>query len=365
MPTRRDTNHHCTHPIALPTILIALLSLLAAGCDKIQIPEVGQQAAPVAPPAPTTAGGPVAGQAAPVAQAPTPVPAAPAAKPDSKAVVDAFLAKAKSSPLTDIDLMQITDIEGLEHLEDVQELNLLGAGVTNTGVARLTKFPKLAKLDLSTGGVTNEGLKVIKDLPELRSLSLNHVLAVDDLTMSTIAANPGIKELYLDSTHITDVGLNELEKLENLEVLNISSTSITGAGFERFKGHKHLRSVIAQRSQLKDDALKYLLGSPIEVLEIDMSGVTDMGMVHIGKMKNLKRLSMGFSNISDFGIRKLGVMKNLEYVNARNCGGISNLLFEKLKTCKNLKYVCVTGTGVTPAACVIMKKLIPGCEIAY
>ena len=356
MFTRRDVPRPRANRLAGPTILITAIVLLAAGCDKIQIPEVGQQAAP-----PPAAAASVPVQAAPPVAPVEPIRAAP---PDPKAVVTAFIKKSKTDILLDRDLEEVTSAEGAEGFDEVQELNLGGAGITDLGVARLSKFPKLTKLELASSGVTNVGLEVIKDLPELRTLGLSRTKA-DDRIMATIASHPGIKELNISGTAVTDFGLNELEKLDDLEVLDISSTSITGSGFERFRGHKNLRAVIAQRSSLQNEALKFLINCPIEVLEIDLSGVTDLGMVHVGKMKKLKKLSMGFSNITDFGIHKLGVMKDLEWVNARNCAGISRLLFQKLMPSKNLKFVCVIGTAISATDCATLKKLKPGCQIDF
>ncbi len=354
MPTRHYAYNLSATRNVVPALLIVAVACLAAGCDKIQIPEVGQQAAPAV--------APVAPVAAPV-QAPVEAPkAVTAPPPDPKAAVTAFLKKSKTEVLLDRDLVEITSAEGAEGFELVEELHLGGQGITDEGVSRLSKFSKLNKLELAGSKVTVAGLEVIKELPELQFLGLNNT-QTDDRIMSTIAAHPGIKELYLASTAVTDVGLNELEKLDDLEVLDITSTGITGAGFQRFKGHKHLRSLIAQRSGLQNEALKFLVGCPIEVLEIDMSGVSDPGMIHVGKMKQLKRLSFGFSSISDAGIQKLGVMKDLEYVNARNCAMVSSLLFKKLMTCKKLTYVCVVGTRITATDCANLKKLIPACEI--
>ena len=87
-------------------------------------------------------------------------------------------------------------------------------------------------------------------------------------------------------------------------------------------------------------------------------------MRYVGRMKNLKRLSMSFANISDVGIKQLGVMKDLEYVNVRNDANITGrMLFNKLKLCKNLKHVNVNGTRISAAECAELMKIIPGCEV--
>ena len=51
MPTRRHTHSVGVSLLSHPIRWFALTCLLAAGCDKIQLPEVVQQAAPPAAPA--------------------------------------------------------------------------------------------------------------------------------------------------------------------------------------------------------------------------------------------------------------------------------------------------------------------------
>lgn len=360
MPTRRDTRH--CRPVRLTTwtLLSLLTGVLTTGCDKIQIPEVVQQAQPA--PQPSAAASPPPGNA-PVQPAPatTPMPAAPV---DHKTVVAAFVKKSKTQNLTDRDLIEVTEGGAPGDFDEVKELRLAGAEITDAGAARLSKFSKLTTLEMGTTGVTNVGIEVVKDLPELTSLGLSHTRA-DDRIMSTIASNPSIKELRLAQTPITDFGLNELEKLKNLESLDINHTSINGSGFEGFRGHKNLKTLIAHHSAIQNESLKFLVNCPIEVLELDQSGISDPGMVFIGRMKKLKKLSISFSSIGDAGVHKLGVMKDLEYVNVRNDPGISKLLFQKLMPCKNLKYVNVNGTLISATDCAKLRQLKPGCEVVF
>ncbi|MES2790152.1 MAG: hypothetical protein V4719_11055, partial [Planctomycetota bacterium] len=202
MPTRRDTHRHCSARFLSPPTLMLVMGLLLAGCDKIQIPEMGQPAAPAPVAAPVTP--------TPVA---TPMPTV-LAKPDTKQLVAAFLEKAKTQGLKDQDLIDLSNAEGTDGFDQVQELRL-GGEITDAGVSRLGKFPKLATLDLSNSKVSSVGLEVVKNLPSLQVLRLSQT-AADDRVMPIIAQNPGIKELYLSNTATTDFGLNELEKLDEL-----------------------------------------------------------------------------------------------------------------------------------------------------
>ncbi len=357
MPTRRDTRFPRARKKAVSAVLMMLTGLWLAGCDKIKIPEVVQQAAapaPVATPAAPAAAAPVAPVAA--------TPEVPQGKMDHKELVKAFYAKSKSFALTDRDIIEVTKEGEPGDFDEVKELRLSGAEITDAGVSKLGKFTKLTTLDLSSSKATVEGMQVIKQLPELEYIGLSSTTA-DDRILVTIGSHPSIKEVALSSTGITDFGINELEKLNDLESLDISHTGVTGKGFEKFKGHKNLKKLVAHHSGLQSEALKFLANCPIETLEIDQAGVGDAGMRYIGQMKKMKRLSMSFSSISDLGIKQMGTLKDLEYINVRNDAHISRFLFQKLMPCKNLKYVNVNGTLISATDCAALMKLKPGCEV--
>lgn len=344
---------------AVLVLLCLVGGLVVAGCDKIQIPQMGQQPA-------ATATTPAAG-VAPAAQAApdsTSVPANAAVQtgtPDPKAVVAAFLDKAsKPGQIEDQDLLKVTELTS--GLEEVKELRLTGDKITDAGVARLSKFPKLANLDLSTTRVTNDGIAVIKDMPELRSLGLGYT-AIDDRSMGLVGQQTGLTELNLAKTSVTDFGLGELGDLENLEVLDISSTGITGAGFDKFKKNKHLRVLRAQHSAIQNEALKYLTNCPIEELNLDVTGISDPGFIYVARMSKMQRLSVEFCGVSDLSINKMVVMKDLESISFRNNARVSSLLFNKLVKCKNLKSVNAAGTMITATDAAKLMKLLPGCKV--
>ncbi len=360
MPDPRAHSFPCL-PRFVPALLLSFaIALLAAGCDKIKIPDLGQGPA-AAPPAPT-AGGTAPGAQAASNAAPAPVVAPPQmAKPDPKAVVSAFLEKGKTlGAYQDEDLLKVTELT--EGLEEVKELKLLGSTITDKGVATLSKFPKLAAVDLSTSLVTNEGIAVISDMPALESLVLRKT-AIDDRAMPIIGKKVGLKEIVLAETSVDDVGLAELGDLEDLEVLDISSSGVNGRAFEKFKNHKKLRVVLGQHSHIDNDSLKWLATCPIEELNLDVAGINDQGMLHIGKMKHMKKLSLEFCGVSDISIAKMGPMKDLEYIGLRQNNGVTGRLFNKLVNCKQLKVVNAVGTSISSADIVKLNKILPNVKV--
>lgn len=329
------------------------------GCDKIQIPDLGQQ--PAAAPAPGVAGSP-----APQADTnPAPAPVAQpvqSAKPAAKEVVAAFLEKAsRPGAVNDQDVIAVTELT--EGLDEVKELRLSGAGITDVAAACLSKFPNLTLLDLSGSQITNAAVPVIKLLPDLKVLGLGYT-PVDDKGMVVVGEIKDLKELYLANTRVTDFGLSQLGNLEHLEVLDISQAGgITGSSFKQLKSSKSLRVIRAHHSGLRGEFMKFLSACPIEELNLEATGMSDEGMLTIGKMEKMQKLNLAFCNITDFGVKKMVVMKDLDTISVRNNAAISNLLFTKLMKSKKLKYVDATGTRISPTDAAKLMKLIPECRV--
>jgi len=55
-----------------------------------------------------------------------------------------------------------------------------------------------------------------------------------DASSKTLATLPFLKELYLNDTAITDVGLGDLKNLKNLQLLAVGKTRVTQEGIEAF-----------------------------------------------------------------------------------------------------------------------------------
>ena len=89
--------------------------------------------------------------------------------------------------------------------DDLVLLDLRRTAVTNTGLALLSKMPRLRRLQLQETNVTDAGLTEIKTLPDLEVLNLYN-------------------------THITDVGLASLRSLRKLKRLYLWRTAATGTG---------------------------------------------------------------------------------------------------------------------------------------
>jgi hypothetical protein len=91
-----------------------------------------------------------------------------------------------------------------------------------------------------------------------------------------------LRQLYLDSTQVTDASLERLEGLRRLQTLFLMNTRITDAGLERLKGLTELRTLHLQDTQVTDTGLAHLDGlAQLQWLNLEGTRVTCVTPVHL------------------------------------------------------------------------------------
>ena len=129
---------------------------------------------------------------------------------------------------------RLTDA-GLVHLktlENLQELSLSGTEVSDAGLAHLSGLSSLKQLDLSKTRVVGEGLSHLR-ASQLERLYI-HETAFTDEGMAALTAFTSLRALALNNK-VTDVGLQELATLPNLELLFLQQPAVTKAGVEQLQ----------------------------------------------------------------------------------------------------------------------------------
>ena len=110
----------------------------------------------------------------------------------------------------------------------------------------------------------------------------------------------------LDSGQVTDETMAGLTGFRDLEVLHISNTSISDQGLAVVSKFPALRVLTLNTNGLSENALKYVvISSALEELEVHNFKITDIGVMRLSQMQNLRRLYLEGTDISKLGIEKL------------------------------------------------------------
>ena len=126
-----------------------------------------------------------------------------------------------------------------------------------------------------------------------RDLYFNQV-DVSDRNLSDLRNLTGLTRLTLDNnqSRITDAGLVHLSGMTRLEWLDLTGCKITGRGLASLKKMKQLKRLCLGWTQVDDSGLEVIAGFPkLESLELHQTRVTDAGLVHLRGLKNLRKLS--------------------------------------------------------------------------
>jgi Leucine-rich repeat (LRR) protein len=261
---------------------------------------------------------------------------------------------------------------GLAHLANLTSLEELALGqgrMTNAGLAHLAKLPSLQYLMLAGKDFTDAGMAYLKNIPSLRILHVGHLPQLTDAALVHLARIKTLENLTLhEAEAVTDDGIVCLKQLPCLKMLDIGYSKVTDKGLYHLSQINSLEYLELPREGISDEGLIYLGGlnnlkhlhvarihyidpndnkvfytdkgvaeltkcKKLEELNIGSIGITDLGMEHIEKLTNLKRLNLfGCTNVTDRGLAKLTTLKSLQelYVHEANLtiGGLSVL--EKL-----------------------------------
>lgn len=101
--------------------------------------------------------------------------------------------------------------------------------------------------------------------------------------------------------------LIDVGRLDRLQGLSISSSSVTDADLANIEGLKNLRELYLFRTRITDAGLANLKGlSKLNRLHVYGAEVTDAGLVSLKGLTNLNSLTLyGRAQVTDNGVRKL------------------------------------------------------------
>lgn len=108
---------------------------------------------------------------------------------------------------TRVDDEDLRALDGLE--EKLRRINLSHSEITDAGLARIARLPKLIQLRLASDKITDAGLAVLADLKELRHLHLIDA-PITDAGLAQLQALKDLESLYLDGTRASDEGKKRL-----------------------------------------------------------------------------------------------------------------------------------------------------------
>jgi len=236
---------------------------------------------------------------------------------------------------------QISD-QGIAHvgrLKSLVELNLNGCSMISSSALATTlkMLSNLTTLDVSycPGILRTTWQGKINALCSLDLCYCN----VRDSHIASWSSLPSLKELNLDSCHVTDWSVAHLadnDVVPNLTSLNFSDTDLTDHGMVHIPKFKKLSHLSLFYCGISNSGLRYLSSMfSLEVLNLDSRDISDDGLHHLRNLKRLKSLDIFSGRVTDVGCAHIAKIQSLQSLELCG-GGVTNLGCTHLATLKSL-----------------------------
>ncbi|KAA5545905.1 hypothetical protein FYK55_03040 [Roseiconus nitratireducens] len=201
-------------------------------------------------------------------------------------------------------------------------------------------FGVVNKIDLRKGTVDNELLKQIGHLSEVRRLDLSNA-KIDDDGLQWIVHLP-LRELWLQSTQISDASAESISQMRSLDFLQLNATSVSDTFLE---------------------ALRPL--PELEDLGLRGTEVTGVGMKSLARHPRLKSLDVYHTDVDDSGVESLVQCQSLTDLGL-SMTQVTDAVFEHLDKMPKLTEADLSANGpVTTEAVLAFEKSHPSCDIEW
>jgi len=167
--------------------------------------------------------------------------------------------------------------------------------------------------------------------------------AFPESIFDNLAKMPHLTEINLSHTSFNDDNMKGLSKCTQVKRLYLSNCwKVTDAGIGHISKMKQLTELRLHAIDVTDEAIDDIVKLPqLSILFLNATDVTDAGLAKLGKISSLTELHLFGTNITDAGLAHISQLKNLKHLD--------------LGFCKSL---------TTPAVKRLRKQL-PQCEIEY
>ncbi len=374
----------------LSIMLATLLGFLPIGCEKVPtFQEITGQEANKNPPAVVNSAAPTVTPQKAAVEVP-PIQQPPVI--DDPVEVLAGLTGKSGAQVADRDIVRATKVPSI--VAELKTLDISRSAVTDEGVRLLGQFTAITQADLSALNISGAGIEGLELLGNLRVLRMASVqmgsstgwerlgrlsqvemldLSLTNITeadVSSLVTMTGLKELNIGGNSLTDAALNQLAKLENLEVLRIQGNrQINGSGLKAFVQSKRqpgLRGLYASGTALTREGMSNVkkIGS-LEVFEFASSQLSDQLLFELKGATNLKTLSVAGNNLTSASGLTIKTMRNLENLDLQRNPMVTAQMLASLSTLTELSQLNLTKTSCTLSSVQEFRRRQKKCTVIF
>ncbi|MSR58181.1 MAG: hypothetical protein EXS05_10955 [Planctomycetaceae bacterium] len=234
--------------------------------------------------------------------------------------------------------------------------------ISDASLASLASCDALSVLTLNDTSVTDAGIVQIRKLNEIKSLRLDRT-RVTGACIKSLSHLPQLEYLTLCDVPIDDDDLAALVSFPALWKIALDDTLITDRGMESIANMPRLRSVEVCGTKITDAGVETLVKGPaLWWLKVSRTVITDSGLESIGKQVELIAVGLAGTRISDVGLASIAALPRLADVDVSDTE-LTDAALEHLDKIKNLQVLTIKNTRVTPAALAEFRRKHPNVRI--
>ncbi|WP_167547202.1 leucine-rich repeat domain-containing protein [Stieleria maiorica] len=213
-------------------------------------------------------------------------------------------------------------------------------------IARLGELPDLSEVMISGVGVTDESVQSILRIRRLRSLSLTHT-SVSPQGLAGLQAARTLQHLTLAGSSATDKHLETLSEFHALDSIQVIDSPITDDGLRSLGGLHRLKRLDIYRCKTISNAGVSELGrlEDLERLHLLQSNISDASLEILVRLRRLRELRLD-GKITDVGFGHLGNLQEMEYLDLHDTG-VGDLSLATIARFRRLKSLDLWGTQIS------------------
>ena len=200
-----------------------------------------------------------------------------------------------------------------------------------------------------THRATDADLVQVEKLSQLERLDL-YGSAVTYRGLAKLKGLHHLQTVVLVRTKVGDAGLAQLAGITSLRILSLEGTELSDEGVSHLRGLTNLEDLDLANTLVSDAGLAHLKGfSKLQALDLSRTGITDAGLRHLERLTGLRELSLSRTKITDAGLKHLKELANLtELTLDRTAVGDAGLL--QIEGLNQLTTLSLDHTKVSDAA---------------
>jgi hypothetical protein len=174
-----------------------------------------------------------------------------------------------------------------------------------------------------------------------------------------------LRHVDVSETRVTDDGLKYLSNLPHLEVLNVAFVdSLDGSGLHWLKSNPRLVEINLRGTHIEDRYMPHVMClSRLEVLDLGVTPVTDLGTRKIEALLRLVTLELDVTQISDASVARVSTLARLQHLSLRDNVAVTDASVKHLATMRALRYLDITGTAITDNGYRTLIGQLPSCRV--